>query len=412
MLSDCMTRAYYTDSYAFTFAAEIVAIETVDGRPTAILDRSYFYPTSGGQPHDTGRLLRGDSAARVIDVIEREGDGAVLHLLDRPLDPGPAMGIIDRERRLDHMRHQTGQHILSQVFVRETAADTVGFHLSPQSVTIDLDRADLTAEAIDAAESLANTIVLQNRSVGVRFVDEREAAALSLRKTPPGRDGLLRLVDIDDFDLNACGGTHVARTGEVGLIKVAGTERRGATTRVEFLCGGRALADYRRKQAVIRELGAALTTGAAELLPAVLKLQEESKGLRHELRQREAALLAHEAERLRDAAETLGEARLVARVFVGRPPDELRRLATLLAEAGKTVALLGVAGERAQLIFCRSADAPGAMDELIRPALASLGGRGGGNSALAQGGGPAADESLVGEIIAGAVEELRREKPA
>lgn len=402
-----MTRAYYTDSYTLTFAAEIVAVETVDGRPAAILDRSFFYPTSGGQPHDTGTLATEGRVARVIDVLDDDTGDALRHVLDQALPPGPATAEIDRERRLDHMRHHTGQHILSQAFVRVAAAETVGFHLSPQSVTIDLDRADLTAGEIDAAESLANEIVLQNRPVDVRFVTVQEAAALSLRKTPPGRDGLLRLVDIADFDLNACGGTHVARTGEVGLIKVAGTERRGATTRVEFLCGGRALADYDRKQAVIRELGAALTTGAAELLPAVLKLQEENKGLRHELRQREAALLAHEAERLLDAAEPLGEARLVARVFVGRAPDELRRLATLLAEAGGTVALLAVAGERAQLIFCRSAGAPGAMDELIRPALAALGGRGGGSAALAQGGGPAAGEATLLGIIAGVADRLR-----
>ncbi len=405
-----MLRAYYTDSYTLTFVAEVVAVESVGGRPAVVLDHSFFYPTSGGQPHDTGQLIWGSSpAARVLDVIERESDGAVLHLLDRPLEPGRAMGIIDRERRLDHMRHHTGQHILSQAFVRVAEADTVGFHLSPQTVTIDLNRADLTAEAIDAAETLANDIVLQNRPVGVRFVDEREAAALSLRKTPPGRDGLLRLVDIEDFDLNACGGTHVARTGEVGLIKVAGTERRGATTRVEFLCGERALADYRHKQAVVRDLSATLTTGAADFVPAVLKLQEENKTLRHELRGREAALLAHEAEQLLAAAEPLGAARLVARVFAGRAPDEARRLATLLAEAGGTVALLGVAGERAQLIFARSADAPGAMDALIRPALAALGGRGGGNAALAQGGGPAAGEPAMRAIIAAAAGSLRGE---
>ncbi len=400
-------RPYYTDSYTLTFMAEIVATTTHDGRPAAILDRSWFYPTSGGQPHDTGQLSRGGVTARVIDVVEREDDAAVIHVLDRPLEPGPAVAVIDRDRRRDHMQHHTGQHILSAAFVAVAGAETVGFHLSPQTVTIDLDRADLPAEAVDAAESLANEIVLQNRPVGVRFVNEREAAALPLRKTPPGRDGLLRLVDIESFDLNACGGTHVARTGEVGLIKIVATERRGATTRVEFLCGGRALADYRTKQAVIRELSATLTTGAAELPPAVLRLLEENKGLRHELRRREAAMLALEADRLAAEAEPLGEVRLVARVFTERTPDELRRLATLLTEAGGTVALLGLAGERAQLVFGRSAEAPGAMDALIKPALAALGGRGGGNAALAQGGGPAADKTTLRAIIETAAEHLR-----
>jgi alanyl-tRNA synthetase len=366
-----MTRAYYTDSYTTRFDAAITAAETVDGCPAVLLDRSYFYPTSGGQPHDTGILRRGEAVAHVVDVIERESDGAVFHVLDVPLGPGPVTGEIDWLRRFDHMQHHTGQHIFSAAFVRVAGAETIGFHLSPQSVTIDLDRPDLSA-AVEAAEALANEIVWSDRPVTAREVSAAEAATLPLRKTP-ARDGRLRLIDVDGFDLTACGGTHVARTGEVGVIKVVKTERRGAAARVEFLCGGRALADYRAKHEVIRGLGAALTTGAADLLPAVARLQEEAKGVRAELWLREEALLRLEAERLLAGAEPLGEARLVTAVFTGREPDEMRRLGNLLAEAGRTVALLGLAGERAYLVFCRSADAPGAMGEIIRPALAALG---------------------------------------
>ena len=394
-----MTRSYYTDSTTLVFAAEIVAADTRDGRPAVLLDPGYFYPTSGGQPHDTGELRRGDETARVIDVIERESDGAVLHVLDRPLPPGPVAAIIDRDRRLDHMRHHTGQHILSQAFIRVAAAETVGFHLSNQSVTIDLNRADLGATEIDAAEALANEVIQADTPVSVRFVTTAEAAALPLRKTPPGRDGRLRLIDIEGFDLTACGGTHVARAGEVGLVKIARTERRGATTRVEFLCAGRVLADYRAKQDVVRQLGELLTTGAAELPAIVAKLQEENKALRVDLRRQGDALLVLEAAQLLAAAEPLGAARLVTRVFAGRSPDELRRLATALAEAGGTVALLGLAGERSQLVFARSADAPGDMGALLKPALAALGGRGGGSPTLAQGGGPAADEAAVAAVL-------------
>lgn len=394
-----MTRSYYTDSTTLVFAAEIVAAETHDGRPAVLLDPGYFYPTSGGQPHDTGELRRGDETARVIDVVERESDGAVLHVLDRPLPPGPVAAIIDRDRRLDHMRHHTGQHILSQAFIRVAAAETVGFHLSNQSVTIDLDRTDLGATEIDAAEALANAIIQADTPVSVRFVTTAEADALPLRKTPPSRDGRLRLIDIEGFDLTACGGTHVARAGEVGLVKIARTERRGATTRVEFLCAGRALADYRAKQDVVRQLGELLTTGAAELPAIVAKLQEENKALRVDLRRQGDALLALEAAQLLAAAEPLGTARLVTHVFTGRTPDELRRLATALAEAGGTVALLGLAGERSQIVFARSADAPGDMGALLKPALAALGGRGGGSPTLAQGGGPAADEAAVAAVL-------------
>ena len=394
-----MSRPYYTDSYALEFAAELVATQTLDGRPTVLLDPGYFYPTSGGQPHDTGELRRGDETARVIDVVERESDGAILHVLDRPLPPGPVAAIIDRDRRLDHMRHHTGQHILSQAFIRVAEAETVGFHMSQQSITIDLDRSDLSAAEIDRAEGLANEVIWADGPVSVRFVTLDEAAALPLRKTPPGRDGRLRLVDIEGFDLTACGGTHVTRTGEVGLLKITRTERRGAMTRVEFLCAGRALADYRAKQDVVRQLGELLTTGAAELPAIVAKLQEENKALRVDLRRQGDALLALEAEQLLAAAEPLGTARLVTRVFAGRSPDELRRLATVLAEAGGVVALLGLAGERSQLVFARSADAPGDMGALLKPALATLGGRGGGSPTLAQGGGPAADETAVAAAL-------------
>lgn len=401
-----MTRPYYTDSYTLEFPAAMIAAEIHDGRPAAILDRSYFYPTSGGQPHDTGELRHGDEVARVLDVIERESDEAVLHVLDRPLSPGPVAATIDRERRLDHMRHHTGQHILSRAFIRVVGAETVGFHLSPQTVTIDLDRADLSPEEIDAAETLANEVIWSDAPVSVRFVTMAEAAALPLRKTPPGRDGLLRLVDIEGFDLTACGGTHVARAGEVGLVKIARTERRGAATRVEFLCAGRALADYRLRQAIVRDLGAALTTGPAELTAAVGKLQEEAKALRNDLRQKAAALLALEAAQLLAAAEQQGDARLVVRVYTDREPDELRRLATALAEEDGVVALLGTAGERTHLVFARSAGAPGAMGELIKPALAALGGRGGGSPTMAQGGGPAADETAVAAALASAAAGL------
>ena len=264
------------------------------------------------------------------------------------------------------MEHHTGQHILSAAFIRVAEAETVGFHLSQQSVTIDLDRADLSAAELDAAETLANEVIRDDRPVSARFVAAAEAAGLPLRKTPPGRDGLLRLIDIAGFDLTACGGTHVARTGEVGLIKIIKTERRGATTRVEFVCGGRALADYRAKHDLTRQLSATLTTGASELPAAIDRLREEARALAHALRQKDEALLGYEAAQLLAAAEPLGTARLVARVFVGRAPDELGRLAAALVADGvdgedTVIALLGLAGERSHLVFARSADAPGDM---------------------------------------------------
>jgi len=402
-------RAYYADAYTTRFTAEVIEVTEVEGRPAVRLSSTYFYPTSGGQPHDTGRLQQSHRTARVLEVVVREADDAVLHLLDGPLRPGEATAEIDWPRRFDHMQHHTGQHILSQAFIRAAEAETSGFHLSGQSVTIDLDRPDLSPDEIRAAEIMANEVIEQNRPVRARQVSLAEAATLPLRKRPPGRDGRLRLVDIDGFDLTACGGTHVAGTAEVGLVKVVKTERRGGATRVEFLCGRRATADYRLKHDVTQQLSTALTTGVSDLAPALARLQEEARQLRLALKRERGARLALEAGQLLDAAETIGGARLVCRVFAGREADEVRQLATAIT-AGGAVALLGLAGERAQLVFSRPAEGPtfAHMGELIRPALAALGeARGGGGAVSAQGGGPPADEATVGAALAAAVARLR-----
>lgn len=402
-------RAYYWDSYEVAFAAEVVEATEVDGRPAVRLSQTYFYPTSGGQPHDTGRLFRGNQTAGVIDVVVRESDEAVLHVLDAVVGLGEVTAELDWPRRFDHMQQHTGQHILSQAFIRRAEAETIGFHLSKQSVTIDLDRADLTAEEIRAAEQLANEVVAENRPVRAGEVTRETAATLPLRKLPPGRDGWLRLIDIDGFDLTACGGTHVKGTAEVGLVKVLKTERRGAATRVEFVCGGRAVADYRHKHDVTQQLSTALTTGIDDLPAALGRAQDEARQLRLELKRERGARLVLEAEQLLALAEAVGEARLVRRVLVRREVDEARQLVNLLTAAGG-VALLGVAGERAQLVFGRPAAGPtfAHMGEAIRPALAALGGaRGGGGAVSAQGGGPPADEAMITDALAAAVAWLR-----
>jgi alanyl-tRNA synthetase len=402
-------RAYYWDSYEVAFAAEVVEATEIEGRPAVRLSQTFFYPTSGGQPHDTGHLFQGNQTARVVDVVVRESDEAVLHLLDATLAPGMATGEIDWPRRFDHMQQHTGQHVLSQAFIRVAEAETIGFHLSGQSVTIDLDRADLTTEEVLAAEQLANETVGYNLPVWASEVAREVAATLPLRKLPPGRDGRLRLIDIEGFDMTACGGTHVKGTAEVGLVKVLKTERRGAATRVEFVCGGRAVADYRRKHDVTQQLSAALTTGLDDLPAALARAQDEARQLRLELKRERGARLALEAEQLLAATEPLGGARLVSRTLTGREVDEARQLANLVT-AGGAVALLGVVGERAQLVFGRPAEGPAFahMGEAIKPALAALGGaRGGGGAVSAQGGGTAADEAMVADALAAAAAWLR-----
>ena len=212
-------RLYYTDSYTTTFQAIVVDQFDHNGRPALVLDRTYFYPVSGGQPADAGTL----NGVPVQDVYIRETDGAVVHVLSAT--PSPAemqgvQGVIDWDRRFDHMQQHTGQHILSQAFIQVADAHTVSFHLSDNSVTIDLNKEQLRPEDVEQAELLANQVIWEDRAIRIREVSPEEAERLALRKVPELESDKLRLVEIEQCDVTACGGTHVSRTGAVGMIKV------------------------------------------------------------------------------------------------------------------------------------------------------------------------------------------------
>src|SRR5512137_2526987 len=233
------TRIYYTDAQQTDFDATVTGATSLNGRTAVALDTTAFYPLSGGQPCDTGTL----GEALVVDVLESDA-GAVWHVLDREIAVGSRVhGAVDRARRFDHMQQHTGQHILSAAFDRLSQARTVGFHLGAVVSTLDL-AIDLPAEAMAAAEAEANRIVWEDRPVGIRFVSDSEASALPLRKEP-GRGGTLRVIDVEGYDMSACGGTHVSRTGNVGLIAVLSADRLRGGVRLEFVCGTRALGSLR-----------------------------------------------------------------------------------------------------------------------------------------------------------------------
>jgi len=381
-------RLYYPDSYSTTFHARVVERLTHNDAPAVVLDRSAFYPTGGGQPHDTGTLNR----VSVVDVLEREDDQAILHIipsaeLQDVLQPGEQVqGEIDWTRRFDHMQQHTGQHLLSQAFVHIADADTVGFHLSDDYSTIDLNKDVLGDERIMRAEALANQIVFENRPVLARFLEPDAATALPLRKMPPARDSM-RIVQIDGFDWSACGGTHVAHTGEIGLVKVVRSERRGSDTRITFLCGHRALTHYHTLNSLARDLALHLTVGIEELPEAIERLQAECRLVRKERDRLRELLLDYEAAALTAGAQLIGPVSLVRKVFEKREMEEVRRLATRIANHPGHVALLSVKGDKAQLIFARSADLSYDMRPLLQEACNLVGGGGGGGPELAQGGG-------------------------
>src|ERR1700691_127498 len=256
---------YYHDSFLYEFDAEVREVTAVESRPAIVLDRTAFYPTSGGQVFDTGWIIPAghvDGKLRIAEVAEQE-DGTILHFLENPaqIESGSRIhGLIDGDRRRDHMQQHSGQHVLSAAFVRALNMPTVSFHMGAESCSIDLDTKGLTAKQAEAAEALANDVVTENRSVSIRFVTSEEAKQLGLRKLPPVERDQLRLIDIHDFDLTACGGTHVTATGQIGSILLRKIEKVRQGWRVEFVCGKRAVGTAHRDYATLAEAAGLLST--------------------------------------------------------------------------------------------------------------------------------------------------------
>lgn len=393
---DGSERLYYNDAYTTQFKAHVSERTTHNGKPAVILDRTYFYPTGGGQPHDLGRI--GDAA--VIDVVSREGDKAVLHVLDAEIGADEVDCSIDWARRFDFMQHHTGQHILTQAFVQTTNAQTVGFHLSLDTVTIDLDKTGLSDAQIAAAEDEANRIVFENHPVTATVIDPNNMDGVRARRIPEKLlTGGLRIIDIDGYDVTACGGTHVRATGEIGMIKVVKVEKRGDKTRVEFKCGGRALRDYRLKTDAMTRIGAALTVGTADTADAVLRLQDDFKNMGRALKAASAQLIEVEADKLILQTVPLNGLRIVRQVYTERDAGDLKLLASRLTAHDSVIALLGLAGDKSLLVFARSANLTHDMNAALKAALAHFGGRGGGQPNMAQGGGvPASLETIIASM--------------
>ncbi len=402
-----MTRLYYHDPYLVAFEADVIERTAIDGRLVVVLSQSAFYPASGGQPHDVGTL----NGAQVIDVVVREADDTVLHIIDAELDDTHVEGKVSWSRRFDHMQHHTGQHVLTRAFIETIGAETVGFHLSGNSVTIDLDHNNITVAHIDTAENLANQIVTENRSVRAWFPDSDELAGLPVRKISEKITGAVRVVDIDGFDMTACGGTHVARTGEIGMIKVLRHDKlKGELTRIEFCCGARALEDYRTKNQLLHRMATQLTTGYMQIPDVLDKLREENRSLKKSLKASQEALLGYQAEKLWQAASHQADNQyVIVQETFGNDytPGDLQQLARHLIAHPGTVAVLGTYGETAHLVVGCSDDLDINVVPAFKAGLAVLGTeRGGGRPTLAQGGGVPASAEKVAEALSTVIQQL------
>ncbi|HEY7547438.1 MAG TPA: DHHA1 domain-containing protein [Blastocatellia bacterium] len=397
-------RLYFTDSDILEFSATVLDVKSADRGQEVLLDRTAFYPTGGGQPYDTGRI----DGAEVIDVFENE-DGLIFHLIKESgsMKPGQKVrGVIDPVRRLDHLQQHSGQHILSQAFVQACGAETRSFHLGAQASTIDIELQSPSDDHMRAAEEIANRIIFEDRPFRVHLVTEEEAARLPLRKESQV-SGLIRVIEVEDFDWSPCGGTHAKRAGQVGLIVIKSFERAKRMTRVEFLCGRRALADYRKASDTavsIARMFSAERDSAPEL---VARMIQENKSLKKRQRDLlELALRAESADMLA-AVNRRGSFKLVQAVFENRDVEELRLLASKIVSLEPAVVLLGSRdAQSARLVFARSAEIDRNVGALMAEACQMLGGRGGGKPEMAQGGGP--ETGKLDEAIRLAAEKVIR----
>ena len=386
-------KLYWEDAHLTRFAARVTEAWLQGAHRIVALDQSAFYPTGGGQPCDTGSI----NAARVIDV-EMADDGRILHRLDSDVSFAVGEEVtceVDWRRRREMTQQHTGQHILSQAFFRLFGAETKGFRITDRTTEIDLTleaQPDEIERAIERAEELANDVVFDNREIRVHEVTPEEAAALPLRKESFITD-CVRVIEIADYDWSPCGGTHAERTGEVGLIAVRGWERAKKMTRVHFLCGVRALDDYREAGRSVDAIARKFSAGREEAESSVARLLDENKLLSRRTRESPGLVATVEAHELIEAAEPVGGARIVSRVFEDRDVEELKLLAHRLVDCDNVVALLASKeGGTARLVFARSANLSADMNALMRTACERLGGRGGGKSEFAQGGGSKVSE--------------------
>lgn len=405
-------RLYYHDSFLYEFDAAVVDVIPAP-RPAIVLDRTAFYPTSGGQVFDMGWIVPGEGEkSRVVEVAEEES-GKVLHFLEVPsgIQTGSRIrGLIDADRRRDHVQQHSGQHVLSAAFVRLFEMPTVSFHMGVEACSIDLDTKNLSGDQVQAAEALANDIVTQDHPVGVRFVTQEEAQGLGLRKLPPVERDKLRLIDIHDFDLTACGGTHVATTGQIGSILLRKIEKVRQGWRVEFVCGKRAVSTARGDYSTLAEAAGLLSSHIRDVPEQIRKSQEEARASRKGREQLLEELAEQYANRiLAETPETAGR-KIVVRTYSDRDLTFIKLLAQKLTrQAGNVVALLGVVSGQPALVFAQSPGQPFDMGAQLKEALARLGGRGGGSKDMAQGG-PAQSAGIEAELnqIAGRLGEEQK----
>ena len=388
-------RIYYHDATAQAVVANVIATG-IDGKgPYAVLDRSCFYPEGGGQPADTGAI--GETEVTDVQTV----DGEIRHYTAQALDKGEYTTAIDWQRRFDHMQQHTGQHLLSAVFEDEFGIVTKSFHLGTERVSIDLDVQKINVEQLREVERQVNHLITGHHPIETEWVTQEQAGRLALRKQP-AVTGDVRLVKIADIDINACGGTHLRNTAELGLLKIIRTEKAKTATRVYFLCGNRAMNHFNLLQSVTDQLTRSLNVPVGELAEADAAVLNDRRDIEKQLKKISLQLLESEAESLQP------EGSLLVRDFSGRPFKDVQRLAKLTAEKHGSLYLLFLVREDSQMRFvcAKGKSSRGDMKQVLGKLIEKSGGNVGGTEDLAQGGGPLKEDQ---EMFAASFQNIIKE---
>jgi alanyl-tRNA synthetase len=373
-MTETTKRLYFEDPYQVEFEARVVERMIFQDKPALVLDKTCFYPEGGGQPADKGTL----SGVPVLHVLEE--NNRILHVLEEEITEREVTGKIDWDRRFDHMQQHSGQHILSQCFVRAHEAETRSFHLGEKTSTLEIDLRNIDEKEVKYIEKLANDIVFQDREVKSSFFKEQELRSVPLRR-PPQKKGKIRVVEVTGFDCTACGGTHPHRTGEIGIIKILRWDRIRNNVRFEFVCGKRALMDYTRKHRDLYELSNRLTVDDAEVLASVEKLAGELKHQKKANKKIQEKLAQYEA----DEIIRNSRGKIIRLTFPEKTPDEVRSLVLTLIRKGEFVVLAGVRSEeRVHVFLARSENIDLDLRDMVSVISSAIDGRGGGRPSLVE----------------------------
>jgi alanyl-tRNA synthetase len=377
-------KRYFDKPLIYEFTAQVLEAQYQDdGTSNIILDQTYFYPSGGGQSHDRGLL----GELRILDV--RKENGTVIHVVEGEITLGQVDCQIDANYRLGNMQAHTGQHILSAAFLRVLQADTLAVKMNADMPsTVDFNRGELSLEQIQAVETLANQVIMENRPIKSYFVAPDSAKLEELRRAVKFEKvtGDVRLVEIEDFDLSACAGTHFPNTGMLGLLKILKAENYKGGARIHFAAGYQALEQFRRYHQGLEAVSNFLSASIDDVYSLVQKIQSERQDLDKQVKSLREQILSYESVDLLAKVEHIDELKLVKMNYEDRTSDELRVLANLLSAQSQTAAVLvNRIGENITVIVCAADDSNIHAGNTLKAILTQFDGRGGGRENYAQG---------------------------